>query len=67
MYLQSVGQAFYKKYLFRAGSILPQCFKKKNCLQLRKTPGKKQDPGKCCLKTNPAIVFLSLFKIQAKF
>ena len=49
------------------GSILPKCFKIKKCLELKKAPGKKQDSGKYCLKTNPAIVSLSLFKIQAKF
>ena len=32
-----------------------------------KKSGQKQDSGKLCLKTNPAIVSLSLFKIQAKF
>ena len=42
-------------------------------MELKKAPGKKQDSGNYCLKTNPAIVSLlkkdclSFFKIQANF
>ena len=39
----------------------------KKSLELKKAPGKKQDSRKYCLKTNPAVVSLSLFKYQAKF
>ena len=52
---------------YPGGSILSKCLRTKSAWSLKKLQAKKQDSGKYCLKTNPAIVSLSLFKIQAKF